>query len=89
MRLTTATILLSLVILVIGGGCDGDECEDCGPGVEEGYLFKRVTEDDLAVLAGIEGVSVDVCVTYQVLDIATGEMDTETVQVVEDCCCDL
>lgn len=89
MKYGIGIILLSLFVAIVAIGCEQDECEDCGPGVEEGYLFKRVTQDDLAILAGVEGVALDVCITYQVLDVATGEIDAETAQVVEDCCCDL
>lgn len=89
MKIKTGAVLLVLALALAETGCQRDECEDCGPGIEEGYLYKRVTQEDLAELAGIEGISLDVCITFQVLDIDTGEMDTETVMVVEDCCCDI
>lgn len=89
MKYRIGIILLSLLVAIIPIGCEQDECDDCGPGVEEGYLFKRVTQDDLSALAGIEGIALDVCISYQVLDVATGEIDRETVTVVKDCCCDI
>lgn len=68
--------------------CEKDECGDCGPGVKGGYFFKRVTEEDLATLGEIPDIELDECITYNVVDIASEEIDIETVDIVDDCCCD-
>jgi len=69
-------------------GCEKDECGDCGPGIKEGYFFKRVTGEDLATLDEIPGIELDKCITYSVKDIAGDDIDIESVDIVDDCCCD-
>lgn len=84
------TLLLAFAFLglLFNVSCQTEECSDCGPGITQGYLFKLVTEKDLATLGEIEGIEVDVCITYSFVDVVTEEIDTETVKIVDDCCCD-
>jgi len=74
--------------LLLFVGCDDDSCTGCGPGIKQGYLFKKVTEEDLATLGAIEGIELNICITYSVIDVVSEEIDTETVKIVDDCCCD-
>ena len=82
--------LLSIILfpLFLFVGCEDDECKDCGGGISKGYYFKQVTEGDLATLGAIEGIELDICITYSVIDLVSEKIDTETVGIVDDCCCD-
>lgn len=81
---------LPLVLVIpLLTGCDKKaDCPDCGGTLLEGYIFKRVTTDDLAKndgLALIEDVDAGACIRAKL----TGEnLDLNTVTVVDDCCCE-
>lgn len=75
-----------LTLLAFPYSCaDKDECADCGGTLFEGYLFKEVTEQDLAQLGTIEGINIGVCIRYR---LSGEEFDTETIAIVDDCCCE-
>ncbi len=65
-------------------GEDAD-CPDCGK-LTEGYLFKRVSQDDFAQFAGISGIEVDACMRYKVT--SGVDISEDTISIVDDCCCE-
>jgi len=82
----TIIITLSLFFLVT---CeDNPECASCGGGLLEGFLFKKVAQDDLAEIGNIEGMNIGICIRYQLLGLTDEEFDLETIAIVDDCCCD-
>ena len=52
------------------------------------FLFKKVTQDDLAEIGNIEGMNIGICIRYQLLGLTDEEFDLETIAIVDDCCCD-
>ena len=87
MRIFLSIILtLSLFFLVT---CENNpECVSCGGSLLEGFLFKKVTQDDLAEIGNIEGINIGICIRYQLLGLTDEEFDLETIAIVDDCCCD-
>ncbi len=82
----TIIITLSLFLLVT---CeDNPECTSCGGGLLDGFLFKEVTQNDLAEIGNIEGMNIGICIRYQLLGLTDEEFDLETIAFVDDCCCD-
>ncbi len=76
-----------LLFLSTNSGCNKTtECSDCGGGLTGGYLYKRVTQEDLTQLGGIEGITLDACIRYKFL--TEDEFDLESVDIVDNCCCD-
>ena len=66
--------------------CDEDaDCLDCGK-LTEGYLFKKVTQDDFAQFSGISGIEVDACMRYKVT--FGTDISEDTISIVDDCCCE-
>ena len=82
------TILLSLSTFLLVTCEDNPECASCGGGLLEGFLFKKVTQDDLAEIGNIEGMNIGICIRYQLLGLTDEEFDLETIAIVDDCCCD-
>lgn len=81
--LIVLTFVMSLFMFF---ACEEDpECPDCGK-ITEGYLFKKVTQDDFAKFSGISGIEVDACMRYKV----TGGTDIseDTIKIMDDCCCE-
>ncbi len=79
---------LVMLILLLIGCSDKDNCNDCGGSIIEGFIFMNVTADDLAQndgLALLEGVDVGVCIRVK---ISGAELDLNTVKAVDDCCCE-
>ena len=66
---------------------DNSECSDCGGDLLDGFLFKKVTQEDLADIGSIDGVNIDVCIRYQLSSLTDGDFDLESIEVVDDCCC--
>ncbi len=82
-------LLVSILILFFCISCNEDDsCTDCGGGLEEGYLYKTVTEDDISKLGQL-GITLDECIQFKFVSDTGEELDIETVAVVDDCCCDL
>ena len=54
----------------------------------DGFLFKEVTQDDLAKVGNIEGMNIGICIRYQLIGLTEEEFDLETIAIVDDCCCD-
>ena len=82
------TIILTLSLFLLVTCEDNPECASCGGGLLEGYLFKKVTQDDLAEIGNIEGMNIGICIRYQLLGLTDEEFDLETIAIVDDCCCD-
>jgi len=82
------TIILTLSIFFLITCEDNPECASCGGGLLEGFLFKKVTQDDLAEIGNIEGMNIGICIRYQLLGLTDEEFDLETIAIVDDCCCD-
>ncbi|MEE8335922.1 MAG: hypothetical protein V3S48_05750 [Candidatus Neomarinimicrobiota bacterium] len=83
----SAKIKLILIAVFLMAGCSNDkDCPDCGS-ILEGYFFKSITTEDLAQnegLALLEGVNAGVCVRAK---LTGAELDLESIEVVDDCCC--
>lgn len=78
---------MALVLPLMFTCQDKDECSDCGGTIFEGYIFMKVTADDLAKnegLALLKGVDVGVCIRVK---LSGDELDLNTVKVVDECCC--
>lgn len=82
------TIILTLSLFFLVTCEDSPECASCGSGLLEGFLFKKVTQDDLAEIGNIEGMNIGICIRYQLLGLTDEEFDLETIAIVDDCCCD-
>ena len=82
------TIILTLSLFLLVTCEDNPECASCGGGLLEGFLFKKVTQDDLAEIGNIEGMNIGICIRYQLLVLTDEEFDLETIAIVDDCCCD-
>ena len=82
------TIILTLSLFLLVNCEDNPECVSCGGGLLEGFLFKNVTQDDLAEIGNIEGMNIGICIRYQLLGLTDEEFDLETIAIVDDCCCD-
>ncbi len=82
------TIILTLSLFLLVTCEDNPECASCGGGLLEGFLFKKVTQDDLAKVGNIEGMNIGICIRYQLTGLTEEEFDLETIAIVDDCCCD-
>ena len=82
------TIILTLSLFLLVNCEDNPECVSCGGGLLEGFLFKKVTQGDLAEIGNIEGINIGICIRYQLLGLTDEEFDLETIAIVDDCCCD-
>ena len=59
------------------------QCTNCGGGLVDGYLYKEVTMDDIAGLAGIDvAVNVGDCIRFKM-----DGTDISEAEAVNDCCC--
>jgi hypothetical protein len=86
-QLITLFLCLCLPVIALFNGCGkNSECTDCGGGLTGGYLYKRVTQEDLTQLATIEGITLDTCIRFKF--IIEDEFDLESITIVDDCCCD-
>ena len=77
-------LLLILPFIVLLSCEDDADCPDCGK-LTEGYLFKKVTQDDFAAFAGVSGIEVDTCMRYK---LTSGDISANTITIVNDCCCE-
>jgi len=82
------TIILTLSLFLLVTCEDNPECASCGGGLLEGFLFKKVTQDDLSEIGNIEGMNIGICIRYQLLGLTDEEFDLETIAIVDNCCCD-
>ena len=82
------TIILTLSLFLLVTCEDNPECASCGGGLLEGFLFKKVTQDDLAEIGNIEGMNIGICIRYQLTGLTEEEFDLETIAIVDNCCCE-
>ena len=76
-------IFLSCFLLSCNAGASDSECNDCGGGLLDGYLYKEVTVEDVASLAEIDvSANVGKCIRFKM----DGTEFSEAT-VVDDCCC--
>ena len=79
-------IIFSLFLMVT---CEENpECASCGGDLLDGFLFKEVTQDDLADISNIEGINIGICIRYQLTGLTEEEFNLETIAIVDDCCCE-
>ena len=76
-------IIILLPLLSCNSGASISDCTDCGGGLVDGYLYKKVTINDLANLTQINvSANIDQCIRFRV----DGE-DFSSATIVEECCC--
>ena len=80
--------IVSILFLTLLTCQDNSECSDCGGNLLDGYLFKKVTQEDLADIGSIDGVNIGICIRYQLSGLTEGDFDLDTIEIVDDCCCD-
>tara|TARA_B100000470_G_scaffold39620_1_gene28602 strand:- start:3164 stop:3439 length:276 start_codon:yes stop_codon:yes gene_type:complete len=80
--------IVSILFLTLLTCQDNSECSDCGGNLLDGYLFKKVTQEDLADIGSIDGVNIGICISYQLSGLTEGDFDLDTIEIVDDCCCD-
>jgi hypothetical protein len=80
--------IVSILFLALITCQDNSECSDCGGNLLDGYLFKKVTQEDLSDIGNIDGVNIGICIRYQLSGLTEGDFDLETIEIVDDCCCD-
>ncbi len=80
--------IVSILFLTLLTCQENSECSDCGGNLLDGYLFKKVTQEDLADIGSIDGVNIGICIRYQLSGLTEGDFDLETIEIVDDCCCD-
>ncbi|MEC9273495.1 MAG: hypothetical protein VX680_02275 [Candidatus Neomarinimicrobiota bacterium] len=80
--------IVSILFLTLLACQDNSECSDCGGNLLDGFLFKKVTQEDLADIGSIDGVNIGICIRYQLSGLTEGDFDLETIEIVDDCCCD-
>ena len=76
--------ILLLLIITITSCNDSTECSDCGE-VIDGFLFKKVTQDDFVNFSTIDNIEVDACMRYKIID--TEEINEKSISIVDNCCC--
>ena len=77
--------LVSFILFNCESGTNDPDCNECGGGLLDGYLYKEVTIDDVAGLAEIDvSVNIGKCIRFKM----DGSEFSEAV-IVDDCCCSL
>jgi len=76
------TFVLGSTFVACGEDAD---CPDCGK-LTEGYIHKKVTQDDFAKFSGISGIEVDACMRYKVT--SGTDINEDTISIVDNCCCE-
>ena len=76
---------LFIFLMFFLNGCSSNEndCNDCGGGLIDGYLYKEITIDDVSDLAEMN-ISSEIgnCIRFKMV-----ESQFSDVKVVNDCCC--
>ena len=81
-------VIIPIVLFTFFTCQDNPECSSCGGGLLDGYLFKKVTQEDLADIGSIDGVNIGICIRYQLTGLTENDIDLDTIEIVDDCCCD-
>ena len=76
---------LFIFLMFFLNGCSSNEndCNDCGGGLIDGYLYKEITIDDVSDLVEMN-ISSEIgnCIRFKMV-----ESQFSDVEVVDDCCC--
>ncbi len=76
-------ILLISLTLIFQCSDTENECNDCGGGLLDGYLYKEVMIEDIASLAEINvTVGIGKCIRFKMI-----ESEFSNAEIVDDCCC--
>ena len=76
--------ILLILLIAITSFNDSTECSACGVLID-GYLFKKVTQDDFLNFSSIDNIKVDACMRYKIID--TEEINGKTISIMDNCCC--
>ncbi len=77
--------IIFLFVLFITLQCSETEndCNDCGGGLLDGYLYKEVSIDDIPSLTEINvDTEIGQCIRYKMI-----ESEFSNAEIVDDCCC--
>ncbi len=77
------TIIIAITLIFTS--CQKEDCPDCGGTIAQGFIFRTVTEEDLTTLGDIPNIELEACMRFK---LAGGDIDENTVKIVDDCCCD-
>ncbi len=85
MKYLFAIFLVSFLLLNCENSTNNPDCNECGGGLLDGYLYKEVTIEDVAGLAEINvSVNIGKCIRFKM----DGSEFSEAV-IVDDCCCSI
>ena len=85
MKYLFAIFLVSFLLLTCKTSTNNPDCNECGGGLLDGYLYKEVTIEDVAGLAEINvSVNIGKCIRFKM----DGSEFSEAV-IVDDCCCSI
>ena len=80
-----AITIMSFILFNCDSSTSAPDCNECGGGLLEGYLYKEVTINDIASLAEINvSVNIGKCIRFK-MDGA----DFSEAAIVDDCCCSI
>ena len=79
-------LFLFFILIVCGDIANNSECDDCGEGLVDGYLYKNVMVEDIttSLLEIDSSIGLDECIRYK-----TDGTDFTDATVVDDCCCSI
>lgn len=85
MRILLAISIISFIFFNCEPNTNAPDCNECGGGLLDGYLYKEVTINDIASLAEINvSVNIGKCIRFKM----DGADFSEAV-IVDDCCCSI
>ena len=78
------SLFIFLFFISCSAPSNNNDCNDCGEGMIDGYLYKKVTLDDItASLLEIEpSIIIDQCIRYK-----TDGDEFIDASIVDECCC--
>ena len=83
---TNLYFFLFFILIGCGDIANNSECDDCGEGLVDGYLYKNVMVEDIttSLLEIDSSIGLDECIRYK-----TDGTDFTDATVVGDCCCSI
>ena len=83
---TSLYFFLFFILIGCGDIANNSECDDCGEGLVDGYLYKNVMVEDIttSLLEIDSSIGLDECIRYK-----TDGTDFTDAIVVDDCCCSI
>ena len=83
---TSLYFFLFFILIGCGDIANNSECDDCGEGLVDGYLYKNVMVEDIttSLLEIDSSIGLDECIRYK-----TDGTDFTDATVVDDCCCSI